>query len=73
MFAPTLRLGFRDAIENDRIARKIEASQNYEVLLEDAEYAKIKQAFESFQGFGRDEIQLISRVMDAAETTVKEA
>jgi len=73
MFAPELRLGIRDAIENDRIARKIESAENHEVILEDAEFARVKQAFDVFQGYGRNDLELIARVQDAAEITVKEA
>jgi len=73
MFNPELRLGIRDAIESDRIARKIETAENDEVILEDAEYARVKQAFDEFQGYTRNEIELIARVQGAVEITVKEA
>jgi predicted glycosyltransferase involved in capsule biosynthesis len=66
LFLPTLQLGAREIIEHDRIARKIESAKD-NVVLEEAEFAKVKQAIEAFKGYGRDDLQLIARVMDAAE------
>ena len=66
LFIPELRLGIRDAIEHDRIARKVEAAGD-EVVLEEAEYAKIKNALDVFTGYSRNDIELISRVRDAPE------
>jgi len=66
MFIPELHLGARDIIENDRIARKIESAQD-EVVLEEAEYARIKQSFDLFQNYSRNDLELIRRVRDAPE------
>lgn len=62
----TSNQGVRDLIENDRIARKIETAGD-EVLLEEPEYTRVKAAIEAFKGFGRDDLGLINRVMDAPE------
>ena len=72
LFAPSLKLGVRDLIENDRIAGKIEKSVD-DVLLEDAEYERIKGAIESFTGYKRDDLPLVNRVIDALKIEVKEA
>jgi len=72
MFNPSLKLSARDLIAQDTLAKKIEASEGT-VLLEASEYIKIKNAFESFAGFGRGDLELINRVLNAEEVKVKEA
>ena len=66
LFIPELRLGIRDAIEHDRIARKVEAAGD-EVVLEEAEYAKIKKALDLFTGYDRKDLEFIRRIGDAVE------
>jgi len=72
LFSPHLRLGARAIVENDRIAQKVEAATE-EVLLEEAEYAKIKNAVETFEGYGRSDLELVTRILGAPEVPVKEA
>jgi hypothetical protein len=66
LFNPDLHLDFRMAIEHDRIARKVEAAGD-EVVLEEAEYAKIKTAVDLFKGYDRKDLEFIHRVRDAPE------
>ena len=72
LFNPALKLSGRDVILQDTLAKKIEAS-NGSVLLEASEYIKIKNAFETFNGFRRGDVQLVERVLNAEEVNVKEA
>jgi len=72
MFNSSLKLSARDLIAQDALAKKIEASEG-SILLEASEYIKVKNAFESFTGFGRGDLQLIERVLNAEEVKVKEA
>ena len=71
MFNSSLKLSARDLIAQDALAKKIEASEG-SILLEASEYIKVKNAFESFTGFGRGDLQLIERVLNAEEVKVKE-
>jgi len=71
LFATENRLGIRDLIEHDRIARKVEAAGE-EVFLEEAEYQRLKDAVLTHTGYHRPDLEFIARVMDAAEITVKE-
>jgi len=71
LFAPQLRLGARAAIENDRVARKVESSDGF-VLLEEAEYEKIRSAIEAFEGYSRNDLEFVRRVLEAEPITVKE-
>jgi hypothetical protein len=72
LFSPHLRLGMRAAIENDRIAKKVESATE-EVLLEEAEYQKIKNAVETFEGYSRQDLEFGQRILEAPEVPVKEA
>ena len=72
LFHPELKLGGRDIIERDVIAKKIESAEDY-VLLEDAEYQKLNHAFETVHGFGKAEVELVGRVFEAEDIEVKEA
>jgi hypothetical protein len=71
LFAPQLRLGARAAIENDLIARKVEAA-NGSVLLEEAEYEKVRAAIETFEGYSRNDLEFVRRVLEAETVAVRE-
>jgi hypothetical protein len=71
IFHPELKLGGRDIIERDVIAKKIESAEDY-VLLEDAEYQKLLNAFETVHGFGKAEVELVRRVFEAEDVEVVE-
>lgn len=71
LFNPALKLGARDSITQDALARKIEES-NGSVLLEEAEYDKIVKATEAVTGYGRGDVPLLQRIFDAPEIKVKE-
>jgi len=61
---PSLRLSGLELLKRHKIALKIEAAE-VEVLLEDAEYAALDAAFKTYQGFGRNEVELVDRVFNA--------
>jgi hypothetical protein len=72
LFIPALQLDPRGLIENDRIARKIEDGTD-QILLEETEYERLKTAIETHKGYAREDLEMVQRVMDAEEITVKEA
>lgn len=71
LFHPELKLGGRETILRGKLADKI-ADAGDEVLLEDAEYHKIKTAFETIKGFGKIHIEMLNRVFEAQEIKVEE-
>ena len=71
LYHSDLRLGYKELFENDKIARKIRDSNGF-VLLEEAEYEKLKQAFEIIKGFTKEDVELVRRVIEAPEVSVKE-
>lgn len=71
LFLPQLKLGTRQLIEHDRIARKIEEGTD-SVLLEESEYLELRQAVESFDGYGRQDLEFVQRVINAPQVSVGE-
>ena len=71
LYHPDLKLNFRDLLENDRVAQKIKQA-NGSVLLEETEYSRVKVAFENIQGFRREDVELVKRVIEAPEVEVQE-
>ena len=71
LYHPELRLGSRELFENDRVAQKINSSEGY-VLLEEADYQKLKLAFDTIKGFRKEDVELVKRVLEAPEVEVQE-
>jgi len=71
MYHPDLKLNFRDLLENDRVAQKIKSANGF-VLLEESEYSRIKMVFETIQGFRKEDVELVKRVIEAPEVEVQE-
>lgn len=72
LYHPELRLGARVLLDNDRLAQKIDKCDG-SVLLEESEYEQVKSAFEKITGFERIDVELVRRVLEAPEVSVKEA
>ena len=71
MFHPDLKLGGVDLLEQNKVAEKI-LKAGKEILLEEEEYNKVKQAVDSFRGFTKSEVELVRRVTECPEIKVKE-
>ena len=71
MFHPNLRLSGKTLLETNIVAEKLMKADK-EVLLEEEEYNKIKNAVDSFEGFTRNEVELVKRVTECPEVNVKE-
>ncbi len=67
---PILKLGARELLIRNKIGHKIEEAKGF-VLLEEAEYAKLKSAVETIEGFGQNDVELITRVFEAEEVQVE--
>ena len=72
MFNPDLRLGCHDALRNNILASKIEQCKEDKLLIEETEYAVLKNAIEAYKGYGRNEVELINRVLNAETVEVTE-
>lgn len=71
LFHPDLKMGARDIISMNKIMQKIENSDK-EVLLEEQEYHKIREAFEEVRGFNRLHVELVERILDSPVIEVEE-
>ncbi len=68
---PTLQLTGRELLLRGKILNKIEQA-NGELMLEEADYKKLKSAFEQVQGFSKNDLVMVERVLNAEEIEVKE-
>ena len=73
LFNPELKLGGVALLEQNKLAEKILNCKDSEILFEDAEYAKVKQAFDIVKGFGRNDVELVRRILEAEDVNVTEA
>jgi hypothetical protein len=65
MFTRDLQLSGAELVKQNILATKIETCKEDEILLEDEEYNRIKKALDTFKGFGRNDVELVTRVNDA--------
>lgn len=68
---PELRLSGIELLERDDLARKVKDCDGV-LLLEEPEWLKLKTTAESTTGFGRPDVELIRRIMNAEEVEVEE-
>jgi len=69
---PSLRITGAELYNRMPIADKIKKADGF-LLLEEDEYAKLKAAVNTIQGFGMNDSELVRRVIEAEEVPVKEA
>jgi hypothetical protein len=72
LFHPEQRLNSVELFENNKIATKIDNCEDDSILLEDAEYARLKKAIETIRGYSRDDIEFVGRILNAETVEVQE-
>jgi len=65
MFNTALQLGGAELVRQNILAMKLEQCKDDEILLEDEEYDRIKKAFDTFKGFSRADVELVTRINEA--------
>jgi predicted AlkP superfamily phosphohydrolase/phosphomutase len=74
---PTLELTGRELLLRNKLATRIEEAEIVEgkgsILVEEEDYRKLRQAFETIKGFTKNDMELVRRVLEAEEIDVKEA
>lgn len=73
MFHPGLRLGRVELLEQDDLAKKILKCDGESLLLDEAEYGKVKRAIDNFTGYSRNDVEFVKRIVNAPEVEVEEA
>ena len=71
MFIRELQLSGAELVKQNVLAIKLEQCKGDEILLEDAEYDRIKKAFDTFKGFNRNDVGLVTRINDAEVVEVE--
>jgi len=65
LFIPALQLSGAELVKQNVLAMKLENCKKDEILLEDAEYDRVKKAFDTFKGFNRNDVELVTRINEA--------
>lgn len=71
MFIPELLLSNADLVRENILAIKLEQCKEDEILLEEEEWQRLKRAFDTFKGFNRDAVELVTRINGAEVVEVK--
>uniref|UniRef100_A0A6M3LCT3 Uncharacterized protein n=1 Tax=viral metagenome TaxID=1070528 RepID=A0A6M3LCT3_9ZZZZ len=71
MFHPNLRLSGKALLETNIVTEKLMKADK-EILLEEEEYNKIKSAIDGFEGFSKNEVELVKRITNCPKIEVKE-
>lgn len=66
---PELKLGAVEVLKRNRLGEKILDATDM-VTFEEEDYKRLKTALETLTGFGRADVELLQRVLEAPEETV---
>ena len=73
---PALKLTGRELLLRNKLATRIEEAPivegNGHILVEEEDFRKLRQAFETIEGFTKSDMELVRRVLEAEEIEVKE-
>ncbi len=72
LFTRELQLSGAELIKQNVLAMKLEQCKEDEILLEDEEYNRIKRAIDVFKGFGRNDVELVTRINEAEVVEVEQ-
>lgn len=65
LFIQDLQLTGAELVKQNVLAMKLESCKEDEILLEDEEWGRIKRAVDTFKGFDRNAVELVTRINDA--------
>ena len=71
LFIPQLQLNSVELLKANVLGQKILACEGDEILLEDAEWLRLSAAINTAQGFGRMEIEFVTRINEAKVVEVE--
>ena len=71
LFIQDLQLTGAELVKQNTLAMKLESCKEDEILLEDEEWARIKKAVDTFRGFDRNAVELVTRISEAEKVEVK--
>ena len=71
LFIPALQLNGAELVKQNVLAMKLEQCKEDVILLENEEYSRIKRAIDVFKGFGRNDVELVTRINEAEVVEVE--
>ena len=71
LFTKELQLSGAELVKQNVLAMKLEQCKEDSILLEEDEYQRIKKAVEVFKGFGRNDVELVTRINEAEVVEVE--
>ena len=71
LFIPDLQLSGAELVKQNVLAMKLEQCKEDEILLEEEEYQRIKKAVDTFRGFDRNAVELVTRINEAEVVEVE--
>ena len=71
LFSRELQLDGAELVKQNVLAMKLEQCKDDEILLENEEYNRIKRAIDTFKGFGRNDVELVTRINEAEVVEVE--
>jgi len=71
LFIPSLQLNGAELVKQNMLAMRLEQCKEDEILLEDEEYNRIKRAIDTFKGFNRNDVELVTRINEAEVVEVE--
>ena len=71
MFIPQLQLSGAELVKQNMLAMKLEACKSDEIILEEEEYQRLKKAVDSYNGFNRNDVELVRRITEAEVVEVE--
>ena len=71
LFIQDLQLSGAELVKQNVLAMKLENCKGDEILLEDEEFGRIKRAMDTYKGFGRNDVELVTRITEAEVVEAK--
>ena len=71
LFIQDLQLTGAELVKQNVLAMKLESCKEDEILLEDEEWGRIKRAVDTFKGFDRNAVELVTRITNAEVVEVE--
>jgi len=71
LFIQDLQLTGAELVKQNVLAVKLESCKEDEILLEDEEWGRIKKACDTFRGFDRNAVELVTRINEAEKVEVE--
>lgn len=69
LYNPALKLNSINLLKQEVLAKKVLDSGD-EMLLEEEEYTRLKNALSAVEGLGKNDITMVHRIVDAEDTEV---